>query len=169
MKPASRRLQFGLRRMLIGVTLVGLYLAWRMHDPERSAIQAIRAAGGKVHFGYQMPFTSSTFFSVAMLPEYHYFSFVEVSDHGTTDPPALTAREILFRPGSEHQVRLVELKLNDFTPELAETLQSLSELREVVVEMPSGMLPRDSPAGKKLAALQELLPGKVYPVVRREE
>jgi hypothetical protein len=155
--------------MLVGVTLTGVYLAWRMHDPERSTIQAIRAAGGEVHFGYQMPSTSSTYISVAMLPEFHYFPIVVVSHHGTKDPPALTAREILFRPGSEHQVRLVELKFEDFTPELAERLQSLSELREIVVEMPGGMLAMDSPAGKKLAALEEQLPGKVYPVVLREE
>jgi hypothetical protein len=61
MKPTSRRLQFGLRTMLLIVTLMGVYLAWRIHDPERAAVRAIRAAGGQVHFGYQQPTAAATY------------------------------------------------------------------------------------------------------------
>jgi hypothetical protein len=166
MKPASRRLQFGLRTMLLIVTLMGVYLAWRIHDPERAAVRVIRAAGGQVHFGYQNPVTSGTYLSVGMLPENEYYGRVDVDNYRATGPPPLTASEVLFRPGSEHRVRLVEIQLEQLTPEVVAHLATLRELQFVVVDMPAGVLAADSPEVKQLSAYREQLPGKIYPSFR---
>jgi hypothetical protein len=129
-------------------------------------VRAIRSAGGQVHFGYQNPVTSVTFFSVGMLPENEYYGRVDVVDYRAAGPPPLTAIEVLFRPGSEHRVRLVELRLEQLTPEIVTHLATLRELQFVVVEMPSAVVGADSPEVKKLSACRERLPGKIYPTFR---
>jgi hypothetical protein len=155
MKPGFRPLQFGMRTMLLVITLVGVYLAWRIHNPERAAVRAIRAAGGKVHFGYQQPSAADTFISIGMLPQNEHFSQVDVRVSGSTEPPPLTASEVFFRPGSEHRVRMVEIELDQ-----------ISELQFVVVEMPAGVLKASSPEVKKLDTLRWQLPVKIYPSFR---
>jgi hypothetical protein len=104
--------------------------------------------------------------SFGMMPENEYYGAVDVGVFGTAEPPPLTASEVLFRPGSEHRVRLVEIQLEQLTPEVVAHLATLLELQFVVVAMPKGVLAADSPEVKQLSAYREQLPGKIYPSFR---
>ena len=65
-----RLLQFRLGTLLLAVAAVACFLAWRLHDPERAAVDAITRAGGRVHLSHHEPSPSWSFISIATLPEF---------------------------------------------------------------------------------------------------
>jgi hypothetical protein len=161
-----RLLRFHLRTIFLVMALVGCFLAWRLRDPERPAALAIAQAGGRVHYGFQEPSPSFSFISIATLPEYIYFSQIEVQDHGPARPPPLGLRE-LFLGNPNRCVSIVELPLERMSPEMIEHLQSLAHLRFIVVDMPKGIISQDSVEARRLAELQEEFGGKLFPAYNR--
>lgn len=158
------RPQFSLRAALITMTLIAVYLGWRFQTSrEARAAAAIQAAGGKVYFSYQEPSLSFTYFSVAMLPEYIYFGQVDVPGNGAVFPPPPTLLEHLTGWDDDTTVHTVEIPLASFTPKVATELKSLRHLERIVLNMPSGMMPRDSREAKQLEALHAEFSNKIFP------
>lgn len=161
-----RRIRFSLRTLLAAMTLLAVYLAWRMHEPEEGAISDIREAGGRVYYGYQQPWMGSTkFISVGMLPGYQYYSQHDVTCTGSPTQPELTLAEILFGKSKEHRANAVALPIDRFTPQMERTLLSLTELKYVIIEMPAMMASVESPDVKRLAELEAKFGNRIWPTV----
>ena len=158
------RPQFSLRAALLAMTLVAIYLGWRFQTThEARAAAAIQAAGGKVYFSYQEPSLSFTYISVAMLPEYHYFGQIDVPVNGATRPRPPSLLEHLTGWDDDTTIHTVELPLAALTPEVAARLKSLRHLERIVLNMPAGMLSRDSDEAQRLEALQAEFSNKIFP------
>lgn len=167
MQKLQHLLRFRLRTIFLVTAGVACFLAWRLRDPERGAVEAIEQAGGKVHFAYQGPMPGWTYFSVAMLPEYIYFSQVAVTRHGAEQAPRPTAMEFLLGNDPDRRVVIAELKLEKMSPAIIDHLKSLPNLQFIVVDMPSGMTPKDSPEAQRLEALEQEFGGKLCPAYNR--
>ena len=162
-----RRVRFGLKTLIVLIALFAVYLAWRVHDPEAHAISAIHKAGGKTYYGYQEPWIgSSTAISVGQLPGFVYFSQIDIACSGTQTPPKPTLAELLLGVTTEGRVTAVELPIGQITPELEEELQSLRELRLLVIEMPAMVASADSADVKRLGELKQQFGDKVWPTFR---
>jgi hypothetical protein len=162
-----RRVRFGLRTFFVVIALFAVYLAWRMHDPEAQARSAIHQAGGKTYCGYQQPWMgASTALSVAQLPDQVYFSQMDIVCTGPPTPPELTLVEFLLGGAAERRVRAVELAIGQVNPELEQELQSLPELRLLMIEMPAMVASADSADVKRLRELQEQFGSKVWSTFR---
>jgi hypothetical protein len=162
----QRLLRFRLRTIFLAIAAVGCFLAWRLRDPERPAVRAIAQAGGQVHYGFQEPSPSFSFISFAMLPECIYFSQIQVKDHGPTKPPPGGVRE-LFLGNPDHCVSIVELQLEHMSPEMIDHLKSLAHLRFIVLDMPQGIIAKDSDEGRRLRELEKEFGGKLFPAYNR--
>jgi hypothetical protein len=161
-----RRVRFGLKTLLVLIAVFAVYLAWRIHDPEAQAISAIHKAGGKTYYGYQEPWMGSfKATSVGQLPDHVYFSQMDIVCSGTQTPPKPTLAEFLLGAATERRVTAVELPIGQVTPELEEELQSLPELRILVIEMPAMVASADSADVKRLGELKEQFGDKVWPTV----
>jgi hypothetical protein len=162
-----RRVRFGLKTLLVLIALFAVYLAWRIHDPEAQAITAIHKAGGNTYYGYQQPWMGSTkSISVGQLPDQVYFSQMDVVCSGTQTPPEPALAEFLLGVTAERRVTAVELPIRQVTPKLEKELQSLPELKYLVIEMPAMVASADSADVKRLRELQEQFGDKVWPTVR---
>jgi hypothetical protein len=149
------------------MAVVACFLAWRMRDPERASVAAIHHAGGRVHYNYESPNTSTSWFSVAMLPGYQYFSQVRVLHHGASTPTASTVSQIILGTNIDSRVGVVELQLEQITPSIIAHLKSLSRLHTLILDMPAGMLPEDSDEVQTLKSLQKQFDGIVCPAYNR--
>ena len=162
-----RRMRFGLKSLFVLIALFAVYLAWRVHDPEAQAVSAIHQAGGKTYYGYQEPWMgSSTGISVGQLPDCVYFSQNDIVCSGTQTPPKPTLAEFLLGVTTERRVTAVELPIGQITPELEKELQSLLELKLLVIEMPAMVASADSADVKRLGELKEQFGDKVWSTVR---
>ena len=160
-------MRFGLKTLLALIALFAVYLAWRIHDPEAQAISAIHKAGGKTYYGYQQPWMgSSTAISVGQLPGSVYFSQNDIVCTGTQTPPKPTLAEFLLGITKERRVTAVELPIGHVTPELEKELQSLRELRLLMIEMPAMVVSADSADVKRLSELKEQFGDKVWSTFR---
>jgi hypothetical protein len=160
-------MRFGLKTLLVLIALFAVYLAWRIHDPEAQAISAIHEAGGKTYYGYQQPWMgSSTGISVGQLPGYVYFSQNDIVCNGTQTPPKPTLAEFLFGVTKERRVTAVELPIGQVTTELGKELQSLGELRLLMIEMPAMVASADSADVKRLSELEEQFGDMVWSTVK---
>jgi hypothetical protein len=167
MQILQRLLRFRLRTIFLVTAAVACFLAWRLRDLERPAVEAINKAGGKVHFAFQGPMPGWTYFSVAMLPEYIYFSQVAVTRHGAEQAPRPTAMEFLLGNDPDTRVAIVELRLEQMSPPMVAHLKTLANLQFIVVDMPTGITPKDSPEAQRLEALEQEFGGKLCPAFNR--
>ena len=95
-----------------------------------------------------------------------YFSQIEIACSGTQTPPKPTLAELLLGVTTEGRVTAVELPIGQITPELEEELQSLRELRLLVIEMPAMVASADSADVKRLGELKQQFGDKVWPTFR---
>jgi hypothetical protein len=159
--------RFGLKTLLVLIALFAVYLAWRIHDPEAQAISAIHKVGGRTYYGYQEPWIgSSTAISVGQLPGNVYFSQIDIACAGTQTPPKPALAEFLLGVRTERRVAAVELPIGQVTPKLEKELQSLPELKYLVIEMPAMVASADSADVIRLGELKEQFGDKVWPTVR---
>ena len=162
-----RRMRVGLKTVLVLIAVFGVYLAWRIHDPEQKTLSAIHEAGGKAYYGYQQPcMGSSKAISVAQLPGFVYYSQHDVACVGQSIRPKLTLSEVLFGNGKQHRITAVELPIGQLTPELETRLHSLADLQFVVVEMPAMMANSECVEVKRLDELEEKFGDRVWPTVK---
>jgi hypothetical protein len=163
----QRLLRFRLHTLFLLVAMVACFLAWRLRDIERPAVDAIVKAGGQVHFNFQEPSPSWSSFSVGMLPEFIYFSQVRVARHGLTKPPRPNIIDFLIDNNTDNYVVIAELKLEHMSPTMIDHLRSLKHLQFIVLDMPHGIIPRDSVEAERLSELEREFGGKLCPAYNR--
>jgi hypothetical protein len=163
----QRLLQFRLRTLFLLIAVVACFLAWRLHDPERRAVEAIERAGGRVHFHFHEPSPEWSFSSIGMLPGNIYLSQVRVTRHGPTKPPPRSAIGFLLGNDTDHCVAIVELKLEQLSPAMIEHLKSLRHVRFIVVDMPQLVLSKDSVEAQRLAELKQEFGSKLCSAYNR--
>ncbi|MEX2173802.1 MAG: hypothetical protein WD872_05530 [Pirellulaceae bacterium] len=122
-----RLLRFRLRTLFLAVTLVACFLAWRLSDSQRQAVDAIEQAGGRVYRNFQEPSLSFSFISGGMFPDSIYFSQVRVGRHGPAKPPRQSALDLLIG-NADQCVVIAELKLEQTSPAMIDHLKSLKHL-----------------------------------------
>jgi hypothetical protein len=162
----QRLLRFRLRTLFVVVAVVACFLAWRLRDPERAVVEAIEKAGGRVHFHFQGPSPAWSFYSVGTLPDHIYFSQVQVGRHGPTRPPRPSVFGVLIG-NTDRCVAIVELKLEQMSPAMIEHLKSLAHLRFIVLDMPQGIISRDSAETQRLSDLKEEFGGRLCSAYNR--
>lgn len=163
MTPARRLIQFRLRTIMFVMAAFACFLAWRVPRSEQASILAIRSVGGRVHYNYEFPTELTSWTSFMTLPGSLSFSQVQVTHSGSFAPSDSTALQLLLGTNLDNYVGAVELPLEQMTPEMIETLKSLTHLRMIVLDMPSGMLPEDSGEVRTLKGLQEEFDGLIRP------
>jgi hypothetical protein len=162
----QRLLRFRLRTIFLVVTVVACFLAWRLRDRERPAVDAIEKAGGRVHFNFQGASPSWSAFSVAMLPECIYFSQVRVGRHGPMKPPRPNVIGVLIG-NTDNCVVIAEVKLEHMLPAMIDHLKSLKHLRFIVLDMPLSIILRDSVEAQRLSELKKEFGGRLCPAYNR--
>jgi hypothetical protein len=90
-----------------------------------------------------------------------------VTRHGAEQAPRPTAIEFLLGNDPDARVVIVKLMLEQMSPEMIGHLKTLPHLQFIVVDMPSGMTPKDSPEAQRLEALQQEFGGKLCPAFNR--
>ena len=162
----QRLLRFRLRTLFLVVAVVACFLAWRLRDRERPAVDAIAKAGGRVHFSFQEPSPSWSFYSVGMEPEFIYFSQVRVGRHGPKEPPRPNVIGVLIG-NTDNCVVIAELKLEHMSPAMIDHLKSLKHLRFIVLDMPLGVISMDSVEAQRLSELEKEFGGKLFSAYNR--
>ncbi|MEM7312810.1 MAG: hypothetical protein AAF497_06635 [Planctomycetota bacterium] len=154
--------QFRLRTMLLIISLVAVWIAWHHPSPDARAIAAIEQTGGTVHLNGHLPQVNSMFTSVAMLPDYVYCSQPTVSRHIPVKSFSDSVWE-LFIGTSDNRVRIVEMAINEMTPDIVRHLHSLDDLNVIILDMPQGMFPRESELGNRLTELETEFKNRILP------
>lgn len=161
-----RVIRFSLKTFFVVIALLAVYLTWRIRDPEARAILAIHEASGETYYGYQQPWMGSTkLISMAMLPGYEYYSQHDLTCTGVQTAPELSLAEIFFGEGKERRVNAVVVPIGQVTPQLEQLLQSLKELRYLVLVMPASMTNEGSAEAQRLRELKAEFGDRVWPTV----
>ncbi len=154
--------QFRLSSLLILTTLLAGYIAWQVRDVDGNAIEAIKASGGVVHLNRHAPTTSSSFISVAMMPDYVYCNQVRVLRRHPAEARRPTLWE-LFLGVRDNRVRMIEMSLSQLKPDIIQQIKSLDDLNLLILRMPQPVFAKESDTGRKLSKLERQFPNKVYP------
>lgn len=115
--------RFSIRGLMLLAALVAGFLAWRLRNAESTIIAAINNAGGQAVLGYQFQYCEERSWSAS------------VASRSQPEPPRRLV-EFVFGDCRERRVRVVELPIENITPELVEKLKGLSSQILLVIKMP---------------------------------
>lgn len=157
-------LRFWLRTVLILITVIACYSAWRFRIPdERPVVEHIRQVGGQVFYQYQTPMPSMPATNFAAGPRDFVFASVDITVDELAEVDTPTLYEAIMGRDEAKRVAAVRMNWDQLTPEMVAQLKTLRKLSIVVVDMPNMVLNMDSDDGKRLQAVQNEMPNKVFP------
>lgn len=114
-----RPIRFSIRSLLLLAALIAIYLGWRLQISESHVVTAVKHAGGKVLSGYN-------YIGILVDGSGQYHPVLN-----PTPEPKRTFSEFVFGDSQKRSVHIVELPIENFTPDLTEKIETLRYLKLV--------------------------------------